>query len=181
VRLCRGRRPHPRLPLVFQRPGTMTAPSPNESFHLLSVLIFSPLAAAAVAAFIRNERLLRLWTLAFTSAVALFSLQLWWRFDPKTYNFQLTEFSRWIPALGINYSVGIDGISLLLVLLTTLIMPLCVLASWRYIEKRVKEFMICLLIMETAMIGVFCALDFVLFYVFWEAMLIPMALLIGVW
>jgi len=159
----------------------MTAPSPNESFHLLSVLIFSPLAAAAVAAFIRNERLLRLWTLAFTSAVALFSLQLWWRFDPKTYNFQLTEFSRWIPALGINYSVGIDGISLLLVLLTTLIMPLCVLASWRYIEKRVKEFMICLLIMETAMIGVFCALDFVLFYVFWEAMLIPMALLIGVW
>jgi NADH-quinone oxidoreductase subunit M len=159
----------------------MTAPSPNESLHLLSVLIFSPLAAAAVAVFIRNERLLRLWTLAFTSAVALFSLQLWWRFDPKTYNFQLTEFSRWIPALGINYSVGIDGISLLLVLLTTLIMPLCVLASWRYIEKRVKEFMICLLIMETAMIGVFCALDFVLFYVFWEAMLIPMALLIGVW
>ena len=155
--------------------------SPTENLHLLSVLIFSPLAAAAVAAFIRNERLLRLWTLAFTSAVALFSLQLWWRFDPKTYNFQLTEFSRWIPALGINYSVGIDGISLLLVLLTTLIMPLCVLASWRYIEKRVKEFMICLLVMETAMVGVFCALDFVLFYVFWEAMLIPMALLIGVW
>jgi NADH-quinone oxidoreductase subunit M len=159
----------------------MTAPSPNEHLHLLSVLIFSPLAGAAVAAFIRNERLLRLWTLAFTSAVALFSLQLWWRFDPKTYNFQLAEFAHWIPALGINYSVGIDGISLLLVLLTTLIMPLCVLASWRYIEKRVKEFMLCLLIMETAMIGVFCALDFVLFYVFWEAMLIPMALLIGVW
>jgi NADH-quinone oxidoreductase subunit M len=159
----------------------MTAPSPNESLHLLSVLIFGPLAAAAVAAFIRNERLLRLWTLAFTSALALFSLQLWWRFDPKTYNFQLAEFARWIPALGINYSVGIDGISLLLVLLTTLIMPLCVLASWRYIENRVKEFMICLLIMETAMVGVFCALDFVLFYVFWEAMLIPMALLIGVW
>src|SRR5208337_4485104 len=141
----------------------------------------SPLLAAAVAAFLRNERLLRWWTLAFTTTVALFSLQLYWRFDLKTYNFQLTEFSRWIPALGINYSVGIDGISLLLVLLTTLIMPLCVLASWRYIEKRVKEFMICLLIMETAMIGVFCALDCVLFFVFWEAMLIPMALLIGIW
>ncbi len=83
--------------------------------------------------------------------------------------------------MGINYSLGIDGISLLLVLLTTLIMPLCVLASWRYIQTRVKEFMICLLIMETAMVGVFCALDFVLFFVFWEAMLIPMALLIGVW
>ena len=74
-----------------------------------------------------------------------------------------------------------DGISLLLVLLTTLIMPLCVLASWRYIQTRVKEFMICLLIMETAMVGVFCALDLVLFFVFWEAMLIPMALLIGIW
>jgi len=159
----------------------MTAPSPNESSHLLSVLIFSPLAAAAVAALIRSERLLRLWTLAFTTAIALFSLQLWSRFDPKTADFQFPEFSRWVPALGTNYAVGIDGISLLLVLLTTLIMPLCVLASWRYIQTRVKEFMICLLIMETAMVGVFCAMDFILFFVFWEAMLIPMALLIGVW
>ena len=159
----------------------MTTPSPTESARLLSVLIFSPLAAAAVAAAIRSERLLRLWTLAFTSAVALFSLQLWTRFDTKTADFQFVEFGRWIPALGINYSLGIDGISLLLVLLTTIIMPLCVLASWRYIQTRIKEFMICLLIMETAMIGVFCALDFVLFFVFWEAMLIPMALLIGVW
>ena len=159
----------------------MTAPSPNESSHLLSVLIFSPLAAAAVAAFIRSERLLRLWTLAFTSAIALFSLQLWARFDTKTADFQFVEVSRWIPTLGIKYSLGIDGISLLLVLLTTFIMPLCVLCSWRYIQTRVKEFMICLLIMQTAMTGVFCALDFVLFFVFWEAMLIPMALLIGVW
>ena len=160
----------------------MTAPSPTESSHLLSVLIFSPLAAAAVAAFIRSERLLRWWTLAFTSAVALFSLQLWWRFDPKHVGLPVRRVRRiGFRALSINYSVGIDGISLLLVLLTTLIMPLCVLASWRYIQTRVKEFMICLLIMETAMVGVFCALDFVLFFVFWEAMLIPMALLIGVW
>jgi NADH-quinone oxidoreductase subunit M len=155
--------------------------SPTETTPLLSVLIFSPLLAAAVAAFISNERLLRWWTLAFTTAVALFSLQLYCRFDPATAAFQFREFAHWIPFLGINYSVGIDGISLLLVLLTTLIMPLCVLASWRYIQKRVKEFMICLLIMETAMVGVFCALDFILFFVFWEAMLIPMALLIGVW
>jgi len=159
----------------------MTTLSPNTSSHLLSVLIFSPLAAAAVAAFLRNERFLRLWTLAFTSAIALFSLELWLRFDTRTADFQFFESAHWIPALGINYAVGIDGISLLLVLLTTLILPLCVLASWRYIQTRVKEFMICLLIMETAMIGVFCALDFVLFFVFWEAMLIPMALLIGVW
>src|ERR1019366_6120773 len=118
---------------------------------------------------------------AFTSAVALFSLQLYWRFDPETSRFQFTELAHWIPWLRIDYAVGIDGISLLLVLLTTLIMPLCVMASWRYIQTRVKEFMICLLIMETAMVGVFCALDFVLFFIFWEAMLIPMALLIGVW
>ena len=159
----------------------MNAFSPTETTPLLSVLIFSPLLAAAVAAFISNERLLRWWTLAFTTAVALFSLQLYCRFDTGTAAFQFHDFAHWIPFLGINYSVGIDGISLLLVLLTTLIMPLCVLASWRYIQKRVKEFMICLLIMETAMVGVFCALDFILFFVFWEAMLIPMALLIGVW
>ena len=130
----------------------MTATGPNESSHLLSVLIFSPLAAAAVAALIRNERLLRLWTLAFTSAVALFSLQLYWRFDPETSRFQFAELAHWIPWLRIDYAVGIDGISLLLVLLTTLIMPLCVMASWRYIQTRVREFMICLLVMETAMV-----------------------------
>jgi NADH-quinone oxidoreductase subunit M len=159
----------------------MNLSSPNESFPLLSVLIFSPLIAAVIAAFIRNETLLKWWTLAFTTAAAIFSLELWQEFDPAKAGFQQGEFARWIPFLKINYAVGIDGISLLLVLLTTLIMPLCVLASWRYIQTRIKEFMICLLIMETAMVGVFCALDFVLFFVFWEAMLIPMALLIGIW
>ena len=148
---------------------------------LLSVLIFSPLVAAAGAALIGSERLLRWWTLACTLAIAALSLPLWWRFNPDTAAFQFREQHAWIPFLKINYTVGIDGISLLLVLLTTLIMPLCVLASWNYITKRVKEFMICLLVMETAMIGVFCALDAILFFVFWEAMLIPMALLIGVW
>jgi NADH-quinone oxidoreductase subunit M len=148
---------------------------------VLTVLIFSPLAAAVVAASIRNETVLRWWTLAFTTAVAAFSLPLYWHFDPTTSEFQFKLTTVWVPALKINYAVGIDGISLLLVLLTTLIMPLCVLCSWRYIKTRVKEFMICLLIMETAMIGVFCALDLVLFFVFWEAMLIPMALLIGIW
>ena len=153
----------------------------NNGFPLLSVLIFSPLLAAAIAAFIRDERLLRWWTLAFTTAAAILSLGLYSRFDTSTAKFQLGELAHWIPTLKIDYAVGLDGISLLLVLLTTLIMPLCVLASWRYIQNRVKEFMICLLIMETAMVGVFSALDFVLFFVFWEAMLIPMALLIGIW
>jgi len=147
----------------------------------LSILIFSPLVGAAVALFLKKESLLRWWTLAFTTAVAAFSLPLFFRFDISTHLFQFVEDAAWIPFLKIRYTVGVDGISLLLVLLTTLVMPLCVLASWRYIQNRVKEFMICLLIMETAMIGVFCALDLVLFFVFWEAMLIPMALLIGVW
>ena len=148
---------------------------------VLTVLIFSPLVAAAIALFIRNETLLRWWTLAFTTAAGLYSLPLYSHFDPATTEFQYKLTHAWIPALKINYAVGVDGISLLLVLLTTLVMPLCVLASWRYIQSRVKEFMICLLIMETAMVGVFCALDLVLFFVFWEAMLIPMALLIGIW
>jgi NADH-quinone oxidoreductase subunit M len=153
----------------------------NYNDCVLSVLIFSPLVAVAVAMFIRNENLLRWWTLGFTTAVGAFSLPLWSRFDLTTHEFQCKLVVNWIPRLNIHYAVGIDGISLLLVLLTTLIMPLCVLASWRYIQTRLKEFMICLLIMETAMIGVFCALDFVLFFIFWEAMLIPMALLIGIW
>jgi NADH-quinone oxidoreductase subunit M len=148
---------------------------------VLSVLIFSPLAAAAIATLIKRDDLLRWWTLAFTSAAAIFSLPLYFRFDPASVEFQFKQTEAWIPAFKIQYAVGVDGISLLLVLLTTLVMPLCVLASWRYIQVRVKEFMICLLIMETAMIGVFCAMDLVLFFCFWEAMLIPMALLIGIW
>ncbi|MCC7263222.1 MAG: NADH-quinone oxidoreductase subunit M [Candidatus Latescibacteria bacterium] len=150
-------------------------------FPILSALIAAPLAAAAVAAFIGQARLLRWWTLISTLAIALFSLPLYWDFDPGRTGFQFGEHAAWIPFLNVNYSLGLDGISLLMVLLTTLIAPLCVLASWSYISTRVREFMICLLVMEGAMVGVFSALDFVLFFVFWEAMLIPMALLIGVW
>lgn len=159
----------------------MTLPSHHPDFPILSVLIFSPLVAAAIAAAIRSENLLRWWTLLCTTAIAAVSLLLWGWFDATTAKFQFVEQAAWIPSLKINYALGIDGISLLLVLMTTLIMPLCVLCSWSYITKRVKEFMICLLVMETAMVGVFCALDFILFFVFWEAMLIPMALLIGIW
>jgi len=157
----------------------MTLLNYNES--ALTVLIFGPLLAAAVAACIRNENLLRWWALASTTATALYSLPLYARFDATSADFQFTETAAWIPALKIHYALGVDGISVLLVLLTTLIMPLCVLASWRYIQTRLREFMICLLIMQTAMVGVFCSLDLVLFFVFWEAMLIPMALLIGIW
>jgi NADH-quinone oxidoreductase subunit M len=151
------------------------------SFPILSALIFLPLLAGAVAALIGQARLLRWWTLLSTLAIAALSLPLYWDFDRSRAGFQFGEHAAWIPFLDVNYTLGLDGISLLMVLLTTLIAPLCVLASWRYIATRVREFMVCLLVMEGAMIGVFCALDFVLFFVFWEAMLIPMALLIGVW
>ncbi len=147
----------------------------------LTVLIFAPLVAAAALTLARTDGLVRWLALAFTTAIALISAPLFWQFDASSAEFQFRFTRDWISALHIRYDVGVDGISLLLVLLTTLVMPLCVLASWRYIQNRVKEFMICMLIMETAMIGVFCALDFVLFFAFWEAMLIPMALLIGIW
>jgi NADH-quinone oxidoreductase subunit M len=150
-------------------------------FPWLTALIFSPLAAAAVSLLLRGDNAQRWWALISTTAIAALSLPLWTKFDASTAAFQFVEQRPWIPWLKIHYSVGIDGISLLLVLLTTLIMPLCVLCSWRYIRQRVKEFMVSMLVMETAMIGVFCALDFILFFVFWEAMLIPMAILIGVW
>src|SRR5664279_1837874 len=159
----------------------MTSPGSTAGLPLLSILIFAPLAVAAVAALIRSERRLRWWTLAGTTAIALCSLTLWTGFTAGTADFQFVEHAAWIPWLKINYTVGLDGISLLLVLLTTLLSPLCVLCSWNNIKTRVREFMLCLLIMETAMVGVFCELDSILFFVFWEAMLIPMALLIGVW
>ncbi len=150
-------------------------------FPILSTLIFLPLAGALILLCIPGENAARNWTMLVTIVTALISLPLYWKFDVTTAKYQFCEQLAWIPSLNINYTLGIDGISLLLVLMTTLLMPLCVLGSWRYIEKRVKEFMICLLLMETSMLGVFMALDLVLFYILWEAMLIPMYLLIAVW
>ncbi len=153
----------------------------NDGFPILSTLIFLPLIGALILLVIPGDNACRLWTMLITVVTALISLPLFFRFDTTTAKYQFGEHVAWIPALNVNYTLGIDGISLLLVLMTTLIMPLCVLASWRYIGKRVKEFMICLLLMEASMLGVFMALDFVLFFIFWEAMLIPMYLLIAVW
>jgi NADH-quinone oxidoreductase subunit M len=147
----------------------------------LSILIFLPLAGALVLLFVNNDHFARVWSLLVTLATAIFSLPLYFGFDLTTAKYQFAEHHAWITAWDINYTLGVDGISLLLVLMTTLIMPLCVLGSWSYIRKRVREFMTCLLIMETSMIGVFVALDFVLFYVLWEAMLIPMYLMIAIW
>ena len=153
----------------------------KEGFPLLSFLIFLPLAGALVLLFFHGEAFARTWAMMVTSLTALCSLLLLTGFDPASPKYQFAEVHAWIPRFHINYIVGIDGISILLVLLTTFIMPFCVLASWKYIQQRVAPFMFCLLIMETAMVGVFVALDFVLFYIFWEFMLIPMYLLIAIW
>ncbi|MEP6886953.1 MAG: NADH-quinone oxidoreductase subunit M, partial [Nitrospirales bacterium] len=150
------------------------------TFPLLSVVIFLPLIGAALLFAVR-EPAVRATALVVTVVTAVLSLPLWFQFDPLQAQMQFAERADWISIPPISYSVGMDGISLPLIMMTTFLMPLCVLASWRAITVRIRGFMACVLIMETAMVGVFAALDFVLFYVFWEAMLIPMYLLIGVW
>ncbi|MBV5317351.1 MAG: NADH-quinone oxidoreductase subunit M [Desulfobulbaceae bacterium] len=153
----------------------------KEGLPLLTLLIFLPLAGALVLLFYHGESFARLWTLVVTSLTAVVSILLLTGFNSASPKYQFAEAYEWIPRFHINYIVGVDGISILLVILTTFIMPFCVLASWKYIKNRVTPFMFCLLIMETSMIGVFVALDFVLFYIFWEFMLIPMYLLIAIW
>jgi NADH-quinone oxidoreductase subunit M len=151
------------------------------NFPILSTTIFIPVVGALLLLVMRNDILVKV--TAFTAGIINFviSLLIYVHFDPTTHLFQFGEFARWIPSYNINYILGIDGITIFLILLTTILAPICVLCSWTAIEHRVKEFMFCILIMESAMVGVFCALDFILFYIFWEAMLIPMYLLIAIW
>jgi NADH-quinone oxidoreductase subunit M len=148
---------------------------------ILSLLLILPAAGALGCLFLSGERALKIWGLVVTLVTAGVSWPLFSRFDPTTAKYQFAERHAWFPTLNLDYVVGVDGISVLLVLLTTLIMPLCVLCSWRYIRTRLKEFLIVLLLMEAAMIGVFVSLNTVLFYVFWEGMLVPMYLIIAVW
>ena len=150
-------------------------------FNILSVVTFLPLAGAIILLFVKNSMAARWIALVFTVADFLVSIPLVLNFDRTTYNMQFVEHYEWIPSWNITYFMGVDGISVLFVFLAALLGWICVLASWKAIEQKVKEFMIALLVMQTAMIGVFCALDFFLFYLFWEAMLIPMYLIIGVW
>jgi len=150
-------------------------------FPILSTVIFLPLVGVLFILFLRNENKIKITAFVAGMLTLLVSLALFFNFDIRTPLFQFGERLTWIPSYNIGYVLGVDGISIMLIVLTALISPICVLCSWKAIEKRVKEFMICILLMETAMIGVFCSLDFILFYVFWEAMLIPMYLLIAVW
>jgi len=153
---------------------------------LLSIITFLPMVGVAFILMIRgdektvanNARNVALLTACATFVMSLF---LWFGFENGTAAFQFQEKVEWMPGTGISYHMGVDGISVLFVLLSTVLTPICVLASWDSIKTRVKEYMLAFLVLETMMIGMFCALDFVLFYIFFEGVLIPMFILIGVW
>jgi NADH-quinone oxidoreductase subunit M len=156
------------------------------TFPLLSTIVALPLAVAVLVLLVPNrdgvrDGLVRQLALLGSLAVFGLTLLLWMRFDASTADFQMVERIAWIPAFGIDYYVGVDGISLLLIVLTGFLTPVALLSSWGSVEKKVKEFSFFVLALEAAMIGVFVALDLFLFYVFWDAMLIPMYFLIGIW
>jgi len=150
---------------------------------LVSIVTFLPGLTGLALLLVprRAEGALRPAALVVAVVTFLLSLPLYVGFDAELIGYQFEEQARWMPTLGVSYHVGIDGISLLLVLLTTFLMPLALASAWGSIEDRVKEFVATMLILETGMLGVFVSLDLFLFYVFWEAMLIPMYFIIGVW
>ena len=157
------------------------------NFPWLSVVTFLPLLGALFIFMTRstdtevvaeNSRYMALMASVFTFVASLF---IWFKFERGSADFQFVEQVDWFPTLNISYHMGVDGISMMFVLLSTLLIPICVLASWRSIKVRVKEYMIAFLILETMMVGMFCALDYVLFYVFFEGVLIPMFIIIGIW
>ena len=155
-------------------------------FPLLSLITFLPLVGAILVAGVRGspsdvERSTKSVALFTSVCTFIASLLALWIFDPAKQGFQLTESVAWFPKMGLTYSMGVDGISLSFVLLSTFLTPICIAASWKSIKHRVKEYMFAFLLLETFMIGAFCALDMVLFYVLFEGVLIPMFLIIGVW
>jgi len=154
----------------------------NVTGNLLSALVFLPVAAAVLIALLPREsvRLHKTVGLVASTGIFVLSLLLLQGFQ-TTAAMQFVEQRAWIPAYGISYHLGIDGLSLWLVILTTFLTPLALLGSWSSIEKRVREFNVFMLLLEAGMLGVFCSLDLFLFYIFWEAMLIPMYFLIGIW
>ena len=156
------------------------------SWPILSLVTFLPLVGALFCLVVNGpkeavDRNCRSAALVTSLVTFLISLLLWARFDVTKAGFQFEEKLDWVPALNIGYHMGIDGISLFFVLLSTLLTPICILSSWDAVQVRVKEYMIAFLVLETFMVGMFCALDLALFYVFFEGVLIPMFLIIGIW
>ena len=155
-------------------------------FPLLSLLTFLPLLGCVIIMTVRGDAATvasnARWTALWTSLIVFaLSLVLWVKFDPSEPGFQFVEMQNWVPEFHVGYHMGVDGISVLFVLLTTLLTPICVLASWDAIKLRVREYMIAFLILETMLVGMFSALDFLMFYIFFEGVLIPMYLIIGIW
>ncbi len=153
---------------------------------VLSLLTFLPLAGVVFLMTLKGDTQAvagnARWTALWTSLITfLFSLVLWTRFDLRQAGYQFTENVSWLPEYGLGYRMGVDGISVLFVLLSTLLTPICILASWDTIKDRVREYMAAFLILETMMVGMFAATDFLLFYIFFEGVLIPMYLIIGIW
>src|SRR5687767_10592242 len=151
--------------------------------RILSAVLFLPLLGGLALLLIPAPRTRALMGGGLLVALATFvvSLPLYFRFDADVPDYQFVEYAVWMPSLGVGYHLGIDGISLLLVLLTTFLTPLALLSAWHAIEDRAKEFVVTMLVLETGMLGVFLSLDLFLFFVFWESMLIPMYFVIGVW
>ena len=150
---------------------------------ILLNIILLPLIGAIIILFTRdtNVKLIKNVALVFSMASFVLSTFLWVLFDRSTAKFQFVEEFLWIPSSNINFFIGVDGISLFFVILTTLLVPLCLLASWNSVKIYVKEYMIAFLVMESLLVIVFCILDLLLFYVFFESVLIPMFLIVGVW
>ena len=151
--------------------------------HYLSLILFTPLIGALVLLFVnkRNEDAIRWIANLFALIGFLISVPLWFSYDTKNPDFQFVERMTWIPSIGAEYFLGIDGFSTLLILLTTMMGAIAVLSSWTAITERVKEYYIFLLMLQTGMLGAFMSLDFLLFFLFWEVMLVPMYFLIGIW
>src|ERR1700738_435890 len=151
--------------------------------HYLSIILFTPLAGALVLLFVnkQNEDAIR-WIANIVAFVGfVVSIPLWFWLNPQSPDYQFIERAPWIPSVGAEYFLGVDGFSTLLILLTTMMGCIAVLSSWAAITERVKEYYIFMLVLQTGMLGAFMALDFLLFFLFWEVMLVPMYFLIGIW
>src|SRR6476661_2844870 len=151
--------------------------------HLLSIILFTPLAGALILLLVdkRNENAIR-WIANIVTLIGFaVSVPLWFWYQPSGAEFQFVERAPWIPSIGAEYFLGVDGLSTLLILLTTMMGFIAVLSSWTAITERVKEYYIFLLVLQTGMLGAFMSLDFLLFFLFWEVMLVPMYFLIGIW
>ena len=151
--------------------------------HYLSLILFLPLAGAALLLLMPKQNAHAIRWIANIVALLGFaiSIPLWFWYDPQNPDFQFVERAAWIPSIGAEYFLGVDGLSTLLILLTTMIGFITVLSSWEAITERTKEYYIFLLVLQTGMLGAFMALDFLLFFLFWEVMLVPMYFLIGIW